>query len=172
MESISRQLFEQSQCLQQPLINQSLNWTLAHNYHLTLCFLGDIQTKDIERLDRIVQSVAHSCSPTIIELSATQWFPNAVKPKALAITPSTNSELETIQTQLRGDLRRAGFHVEGNKFRPHVTLARCKGQDHGQAIVQQPSALNYTMDELVLYSSQLTANGPIYRPVFSHPLGY
>jgi len=81
MESIGRELFEQSQRLQQTLINEALNWTLAHNYHLTLCFLGDIQTKHIEQLDRIVQSVAHSCSPTTIELAAINWFPNTMKPR-------------------------------------------------------------------------------------------
>lgn len=172
MESIASDLLAHFQRLQQLLMHEDLKWSAPHNFHLTLCFLGDIKTKQIEQLDRITESVAQSALGSTIQFDTIRWFPNPMKPKVLALIPEDNNALMTLQTQLRGDLRRAGFHVEGRSFKPHVTLARCKGLHHGQALAEEIIDLHCSMEEIILYSSQLTSDGPIYRPVFSHPLAY
>jgi 2'-5' RNA ligase len=67
--------------------------------------------------------------------------------------------------------------VESRPFKPHITLARIKFARDPDAI--RESAAVYSEKhfgsqraaELVVYSSTLTPNGPIYTPLARAPIG-
>ena len=77
--------------------------------------------------------------------------------------------LELLQDRLERRAESIGFPLEGNPFRPHVTLARVR---EGQRL--PPGALEslegqydqvaFLASELVLYESVLGRGGPRYEP--------
>lgn len=148
----------------------SLRWVPAENYHLTLAFLGDIARRDLERLEQIAADIASYTVPGEFMLQHCEWFPSAVKPRMLVVTPAPYEPLLQLQKQLSQSLNRHGFHLEKRPFRPHITLARVK--DIAQPLDLSGLQVNIPceMDELVLYSSTLERQGPVYSPLLVEPI--
>ena len=76
---------------------------------------------------------------------------------------------------MRLALRRANFNFD-TRFSPHITLGRGrinKGKIHFEANlltqvneILKSEAASFVADQLILFESQLTPKGPIYKPVF------
>ncbi len=145
----------------------SLRWVPPVNYHLTLAFLGDIDTASIEALHLIAQQVVTESSTTVLRFDQLCWFPSSVKPKMLVAMPVENTTLLNLQKRLQRLLRQQGFRVEKRRFRPHVTLARAKAIDGVCDVRDEALAVKSELDELVLFSSQLSQEGARYTPLFA-----
>lgn len=100
-------------------------WIDVENYHITLCFIGDLDdalARDVaEALDGVRRP---AFEVTVADLDA---FGGA-RPKAVyaAVAPvPALMELQAAQERL---LRRLGVPMENRQYTPHVTLARLRGE--------------------------------------------
>lgn len=95
--------------------------------------------------------------------SAALWF--ATKDKGALLSVSRSIDKETI------DL---GFTPNKGDFRPHLTIARLKGQKSSEPIEahlhKEFDPVEFTVYELVIYESRLLATGPLYTKAASIPL--
>jgi 2'-5' RNA ligase len=84
-------------------------------------------------------------------------------------------ELGRLQRRIEQAVQAAGLTPEGRKFKPHVTLARFKG-DPGHWLQEHLAhhaafrAENFEVREFVLYSSLLAQTGAIYTPEAAYSL--
>jgi RNA 2',3'-cyclic 3'-phosphodiesterase len=156
--------------------------------HVTLCFLGNRPTEEI---DPLAAQLAQCCGPVgELSVGAPLWLPPH-RPRALAV------ELHDEQDQLAG-LRRSVVAAYGEppeehpdnaaarharvakhrRFRPHVTVARLRsGPDrrskgsHGNEPALPPTpALSFVPSELILYRSWLSPEGASYEPLACRPI--
>ena len=92
----------------------------AANYHMTLCFLGDIDHRQHEAL--MAELDALTAEPFTLTLDETGIWNG---PKILFSAPSSPpSELMNLAKLTRKSARSAGIEVEGKEYKPHITMVR------------------------------------------------
>lgn len=124
----------------------SARWIDVENYHLTLRFIGDVESRladeIVTALDRIERA------PFAIELGGVGAF-GSKKPHSIYAGVKPSAPLEALQGDIDRTCRRLGLPADTKKFVPHVTLAR----------LRQPKA-----DDVALY---LAGRGNFKAPAFT-----
>jgi len=160
-------------------LSQSTNLSPVspNNFHLTVKFLGETSTSDVEDLDSLLQSRLPTPGPLELTLEGVGVFPSMDHPSVAwaGIEPieplmELHRTVEAVSTEL-------GFDPGDHDFRPHVTLGRYRNsvdgknsllewiQTHGNEQFESFEASN-----LHLYESELKEDGPIYTSIVSWPL--
>ncbi len=157
----------------------AIRWVRPENYHITLAFIGDIQSRDVERLHRLALPVVERYTEALagnrayqLLISRVEWFPGPLKPRLLVAGVNESEPLQQLQRALSRALRSEGFRLEKKAFRPHITLARCKALAAPPDLAEVKVHIETEMDELVLFNSVLSSAGPRYSPLFVEALGY
>jgi RNA 2',3'-cyclic 3'-phosphodiesterase len=132
-----------------------LRWSAAESWHITLQFLGIVETQQypclIERL-RSVHAAPLKIAPEGIATFARAGILYAgVKP---------SPQLLQLQKSITAATGACGFSPEDRPYRPHVTLARVRGSRHSReisAILQRSAGIHafqpFTADQFALYET-------------------
>lgn len=147
----------------------SVRWVRPKNIHLTLKFLGDIKTTDVEAVGDAVQEAVSGFAPLALEASGAGVFPNLRRPRVLwtGIAGQT-TELTQLQKAIDDSLQPIGFPKEARPFKGHLTLGRVKGTIENRTLQKALEAHNtfqsgpFTVDRLFLFKSDLKPTGSEY----------
>jgi len=156
-----------------------VSWVKPHNLHLTLKFLDEVPLKTIPQVSAAVQEAAAACEPFELEIGNAGAFPSAGRPRTLWLGAGQGCEtLGHLYAALEDALKRVGFPKEHRRFSAHLTIGRVRGpgstlSELGPLIKQYAdfAAGRFPVAELVLFSSQLTPQGPIYDALSRAALG-
>ncbi|WP_462402590.1 RNA 2',3'-cyclic phosphodiesterase [Pseudomonas sp. Marseille-QA0332] len=100
----------------------------AENFHLTLLFLGDVDTVRLADICTAVDELAKPSMPVRLSLDRLQAWQRA---RVLVLEPGqTPPVLRRLVYDLQQTLLPLGFQEQSREYRPHLTLAR---DFHGQA---------------------------------------
>ncbi|SEH80097.1 2'-5' RNA ligase [Rheinheimera pacifica] len=132
----------------------------SDNLHLTLFFLGQVNTTQQQRLVAAAQQIkAPAFSLTLDHLAC------FAKPKILYLAPSVIPDaLLQLQQQVAALCKAEGFSDSHDNYRPHITLARhavC-AEDY----YQQLAPLTLQINEFVLYHSTQWDGRLQYLPLY------
>ncbi len=157
-------------------VGSLVRWVAMENMHLTLKFLGNIPSANVEALTQMIRAQADSFNCFDIQLNGIGSLPNPKRPRVIYIGIRAPARLEAFQRQLESATRRLGYTAEERAFAPHLTIGRVRQNipvDDQQRI---RSALEEsTIDSLGtarvnsvhLYKSDLKPTGPLYTKLFS-----
>ena len=148
-------------------------WVDPDNLHLTLRFIGEAdggQAHDVDAALTQVRAVRFE-----LTLAGVGCFGQGRKARALWAGVAPTPELDRLQSRVEQAVQAAGFAPEGRKFKPHVTLARFKGDpghrlDDYLAHHAAVRAESFEAREFVLYSSLLAQAGAIHTSEAVYPL--
>ena len=101
-------------------------WVAPENLHLTLRFIGEVDGSQARDLDAALAQVR--AARLAVTLAGVDRFGSGRKLRALWVGVEPNPELDRLYRKLDHAVRDAGLAPEGRKFKPHVTLARFKGE--------------------------------------------
>jgi RNA 2',3'-cyclic 3'-phosphodiesterase len=158
---------------------RAVRWVPASNIHLTLKFLGEVSTGNLQALARMLQAEAaqhHSFELTIKELGA---FPNVRRPRVIWIGSHAPNDLSTLQKTVESETHKLGYPVEERPFSPHLTLGRISQTARPDEVTQVARALSeltigeisrVTVDRIHLFRSDLHPSGAIYTSLYDYPL--
>ena len=156
-----------------------VKWVERENLHVTMNFLGDVGDEMLSRVCAIAAAVAAEFEPFDFEVRGAVCVPP--KGKQLRMIWAGVSEptgaLSRLYDKLATAFEGLGFRQEERAFKPHITLARVKYAPNAEGFrrsVEQWAQTNFSLqhaDELVVLSSQLTADGPVYAPIARPKLG-
>ncbi|MEM7522323.1 MAG: RNA 2',3'-cyclic phosphodiesterase [Pseudomonadota bacterium] len=144
------------------------------NFHLTLCFFGEVDGAAAEDLHAGLSAVD---APSFdLTLDGAGAF-GGDRPRALYIAARPDPGLLHVQEKVEQAGRTAGVSIEAKKFTPHVTLMRfrpgrasapaaAKWLSHRSAFLAQPE----TISSFQLYRSSLGRSGPIYEELARYAL--
>lgn len=145
-------------------------WASAEQFHLTLAFLGDVEER---RLDDLVERLGRAAARrTAFEtrIAGGGAFPNVGRARVLwaglDLDEGSRTTLDRLATGCRAAANRAGIVVDGQRFRPHVTLARIGHQTEVSSWVQLLDTYAgpmWRVDRIALVASYL-GEGPRGRP--------
>ena len=106
-----------------------LRTTRPAGLHLTLVFLGETREERVPEIRAAMDAAAEAVPPFAIALGELGVFPNLRGPRVLWAGLSRGvSTLALLHTRLAERLGTRGLVTEERAFRPHVTLARARGE--------------------------------------------
>lgn len=154
----------------------AVRWVVPGNVHLTLKFLGDVSPADVDRIGKVMQSVASDSKPFALRLDKLGCFPNPRKPRVIWLGIEGDVDpLIRLQRALEQGLERQGWSSEGRRFHPHLTLGRVKNTSNvveaGYPWGQIRAAGHQQVSEICLVESDLRPSGAIYTVRMRTSLG-
>ena len=156
-----------------------VKWVEPKNLHLTLKFLGDVDTGEIHQVCRAVQDAVADAAPFEFELRGAGAFPGAGRPRTVWLgVAQGEEELVALNGRIEPPLEKLGFRREARRYQPHLTIGRVRRggpgvRALGELLSQRSDfeAGRTAVAEVIVFSSQLDRSGPTYEPLARAPLG-
>lgn len=153
-----------------------LRWTGRASWHLTLAFLGELDEKVLPDLATRLQRAAHRHPPQRLAITGGGAFPAERKAQVLwAGFTSDDRALGRLAASVAAGARRSGAPGTGprRKYRPHLTLARCRAPADVSVVTAALAGFTgtaWTSESIHLIRSQLSAGPPQYEDLAEWPL--
>jgi 2'-5' RNA ligase len=166
--------------LQQDLKDYGIDirWIRPENIHLTLKFIGDVQSDDIDNISGAISTTAKGVSSIPLQAKGIGVFPGVKRPRVLWVGLTGQLELLTkLQKTLDANLKGIGFPPEKRPFKGHLTIGRIKTKMNSKTFVDALLAFRsfesetFVADRIVLFKSELKPNGAVYTKLASATLG-
>jgi len=161
------------------LPQEGVRWTKRGQFHLTLTFLGDVESS---RLEALVSSVRRACGGFgVLQLRVGRigFFPDRRHPRVIwAEVLDVPQRLPLLQRTVEAATARFTSQERERTFTGHVTLGRCKGIARPE--VKTLTALTteiaprgfgeWSADNIEIIRSELASDGSRYRILAVVPL--
>lgn len=145
-------------------------WAGPGQLHLTLAFLASVEDR---RLDELVERLGRAAARRTafeVRVAGGGAFPNVGRARVLwaglDISEPGRTELDRLATGARAAASRTGIAVDGQRFRPHLTLARLGRPDEVSdwvRLLDTYTGPSWTAERVSLVASYL-GEGPRRRP--------
>lgn len=146
--------------------NSHVRWIPPENIHLTLRFLGDTPRARIPEITTFMSDKLGVVAGQF-EITAVTFFPNRKRPTVIAAAVGENPSLSRLADRLNHLSEHFGYKAEKRKFRPHITLGRCrKGFPRGadiEALFEDRQIVHY--HQVILFESIAGPDGAQYREI-------
>lgn len=143
-----------------------VRWVQPHNFHLTVRFLGDLGSREIESAARVVQETRFP--KMVVRLGSLSAFPSVSRPQVLWVGLDCEHDLlHRLVTDVERRLFEAGFGTADKQWKSHLTLGRISGAhgpkewNRGISVPPEP----YRLDMLSLMRSELLPDGARHTPL-------
>jgi 2'-5' RNA ligase len=154
-----------------------VRWVRPGSIHLTLKFLGDVPSGQVENIARAVAQEVRQEPPLTLGAAGLGAFPSRRRPRVIWIGMEGEVQrLSRIQARIENALEPLGFIREKRPFRPHLTIGRIKHRRGLQTLIDAMATLDmpqfnsFDADEIILYKSDLRPTGAIYTKLHRIPL--
>jgi 2'-5' RNA ligase len=152
-------------------------WVDPDSFHITLKFLGDVETGRLESLWRAAAASIQGTPAFAVMFRGIGAFPNTVRARVVwAGVQDGASELMRLASGVEDACAACGFERERRPFHAHLTLGRARRVGPNPALAAAIERLammsvgEAPMDRVLLMSSRLTRSGAIHNVLDEEPL--
>lgn len=143
-------------------------WTLPEHWHVTLAFMAHVADRALDDLVERLTRAAAKRHPMTLHVAGGGAFPHPDHGRVLTAGVDTDDqeELRRLATGARAAAGKAGAPVDGQRFRPHLTIARLGRPESLTRWVRLLDGYRgpaWELDEIALVASYL-GEGPRKRP--------
>lgn len=141
-------------------------WTSVGNQHVTLNFLGWVESRLLPDVLGAVDDTARRHAPADVSLEGLGAFPRERRARVLwAGIDDPGGLLPALATDLGERLRATGYEPEDRPFTAHLTLARFNAP-RPLELPELPAAPGrFSVDRITLFRSRLSPSGARYEVV-------
>jgi RNA 2',3'-cyclic 3'-phosphodiesterase len=100
-----------------------VRWVRAENLHVTLKFIGNVDTGELEAIRGALGEVA-AAGAVELHVRGVGFFPNERRPRVLWAGIVASPNLAPLAAGIDARLEKLGIARETREFAPHLTLAR------------------------------------------------
>ncbi|KRF37924.1 RNA 2',3'-cyclic phosphodiesterase [Nocardioides sp. Soil805] len=150
-------------------------WAPAEQWHLTLAFMEDVADHSVDELTERLAATAGRQQRFASRVVGGGAFPDP--DRARVLWAGLEGDFDALSRGARAAANTSGAVVDGQRFRPHLTLARLGGPANVSRwvrLLDTYAGPSWTVDEVALVASYL-GEGPRGRPrhevVATLPLG-
>lgn len=166
--------------LKKHLGGSGFRWARPGSFHLTLKFIGERPAADQPAIEAALAEVTAVHPPLDLQLRGMGCFPNVKRPRVLWLgvegdtTPLGKLAKATDQALVAA---LPGLEREKRRYHPHLTLARIKTRQAGQATAdwlatpRDGAVAAWRAEAVCLMRSQLHPEGAIYTCLRHFSLG-
>ncbi|MDD9908310.1 MAG: RNA 2',3'-cyclic phosphodiesterase [Ahrensia sp.] len=143
-----------------------VRWVEPGDFHITLRFIGDVSPR---MADDICEALSGRdwTAPNIApgELKAF----GGSKPSSICVSISDDKKLQRLAASQERLMQCLGLPADSRKFKPHITLARCRGSAKSEQVARYLaqnggfSAPVFEPSRFVLYSARESSGGGPYH---------
>jgi len=155
-------------------IHANVRWANPGNMHLTLVFLGDMETDRMNEVKKILDHAVGERSSFELVATGTGYFGKPDSPRVVWVGLADCPALQALQRRIAQELADAEIGFDNKPFSPHLTLGRIKGIDrHTGPLLERIERYgktafgNTTIDRVELIRSVLTPRGAEYSVLHS-----
>jgi RNA 2',3'-cyclic 3'-phosphodiesterase len=153
-------------------------WVERVNLHLTLLFLGEVDSREVPDVCRAASDAAGKFPPFTMSIVGAGAFPSPRHPRILIANVVDGAEqLIELHDAIEAKLLELGsYRREDRPFKPHITIGRVRGQidnDGLAAAIRQFAAWEggqSQVREVLVMSSEVRSEGPEYTVLGRAPL--
>jgi len=178
--SLQHAIQESTAGLRHALGEDLVRWVPPQNVHLTLKFLGDVSSSNLDLIKQMLTAEAaqHQCFE--MQAKGIGSFPNSRRPRVIWIGLQAPAALESLQRGIESASARLGYAADEKSFSPHLTIGRVKQNLSAPEIQRIRSAFEQTnigllgivhIDAAHLFKSDLQPSGSVYTRLFSAKCG-
>ena len=160
-------------------LSKEVRWVNVDNLHLTLKFLGEIESARVDKIKENLSPLCQEFSKFTLKIAGTGCFPNRRKPRVfwLGMEQSKENPLFSMHKWIETNLENLGFEKEKRRFSPHLTLGRVRAKhtvdftylfNHMDSIPFTPVDLD--VENISFMQSRLKPTGAEYSIIESYPL--
>jgi 2'-5' RNA ligase len=148
-------------------------WLPPENYHLTLRFIGEIESWRAEEVDTALAAIR---APRFdLTLAGIGTFEKGGRIQSLYVPAERSEGLSRLQAKVETALQRIGLEPERRRFAPHVTQARTDRADTFKLVsfVQTHALFRLppvAVEHFTLFSSRLGKESAHYVPEVEYEL--
>lgn len=171
-EALQKVLMEQIESLKSLPWAADVRWKPAKNWHLTLKFLGELPTEQVNAIEGSMQNwFAEGMSYFEAEVFAIKGFPVSQSGPFIVATLDATLLLQSLVREIEQQLRCFEIPKDKRAFRPHITLGKWLGGQDGFPALDMPlEAAWLRVDRLNLYESVQAEGSHQYTPLATHVL--
>jgi 2'-5' RNA ligase len=165
--------------LQEKLPDTPVRWVDYQKMHLTLKFLGDISTENINMVEKVLQSEAAKRSVMELGVGGIGAFPKMRHPRVIWIGVEAPPDLFDLRRGIEDGVARLGYNYDKYEFTPHLTLGRISRKASARDVRKVGNVLHEfqvgflgaaRIEAVHLYRSDLRPEGAQYTCLYSAPL--
>lgn len=179
---IQQTIQQKTELLRKDLGASLVRWVAVENVHLTLKFLGDVSSANIDMLTQMLRAEAELVHAFDMQVTGLGSFPGLKRPRVVFIGIQAPAGLEVLNRGIESACARLGYESSAESkrgFSPHLTIGRVRqdvppaGQQKIRRVLAETvvdSLGTARVDSVHLYKSDLKPNGSVYTKLFSAPL--
>jgi 2'-5' RNA ligase len=149
----------------QEMLREAGGVSVPAEVHLTLRFLGDVETKKIKELSARMGAL-EKYPPFSVSMKGLGAFPNIRDPRVVWIGAELGDPFRSILSDLDGMLGASSIGYDKKPFRAHITIGRVRASSNRLtdllAEEKDTEAGSFICSEIFLMSSTLTPKGAIH----------
>lgn len=165
--------------LQQTLREQKANvsWVKSSNIHLTLKFLGDVESSRLPSVCSAVGRAVRLVEPFEIEIAGTGCFSSVKNPRVFWVgLAGIPDQLARLHKVIDAELSTEGFPAETRPFSPHLTIGRVRSPRNSSLAAEALMTAGFESEsffatEVIVMSSDLTPSGSVYSHMGRFSIG-
>jgi len=173
-EDIKRKLFE----IQQKWAGLPVRWTKKNSLHLTLSFLGYVESENLYRICEITKEVARNQQSFFCSFKKVLLGPQGKAPRMIWVVGEKSAEATKVKQELEKEFSlesSINFVPENRSFSPHITLARIK-MDEWRNLKEVPKieenfSFDFSVNSIEVMESHLLGDGAEYIVLESASFG-
>lgn len=154
-----------------------VKWVSPENLHWTLQFLGEVGELEIPAVCSAVSTAAAEVDAFELEARGAGAFPAPDRPRTLWIGAGAGAQaMVALHDAMQRKLNRLGYRAEHRRFVPHLTLGRAGRNSRPRPLVRELAGLaefdggSMLVDEVTIFASKLSSEGPNYEVLAHAPL--
>jgi 2'-5' RNA ligase len=156
-----------------------VKWVEPDNLHVTLLFLGEVDERDVPALCRAVATACAGLVPFGMSVDHVDCFGDRRRPRTIwAGLGAGKLDMVALHDALEPPLLELGcYRREDRPYTPHITLGRARGNRPSDRLAQELDRQagwrggECQVGEVVVLSSELRPEGPVYTVLSRAPLG-
>jgi 2'-5' RNA ligase len=158
---------------------RAVRWVAGKNIHLTLKFLGEVDTQKIGPISQAIQAESQLIRPFALSAGGVGAFPSLHRPRVVWIGVQAPPVLAELAAAIDRAIQQLGFPGEDRPFSPHLTLGRVSQNASPQEVQAIGQVLSTTkigklggfeVTQVTLFRSDLQPGGAVYTPLFAAAL--
>lgn len=178
-ESIQTAIQKETVSLRSAADSSLVRWIPPANIHLTLKFLGDVSTTNLQFIKQMLTQECAQHFSFDLEIGKLGSFPTPKRPRVLWVGVRAPADFEKLQKAIESAAARLGYAPETGDFSPHLTIGRVRQNlaDSGMQKVRMALSSNHVgmlgtvkVSAVHLYKSDLQSTGSVYTKLSSAPL--
>ncbi len=146
---------------------ENVRWEEKEKLHLTLKFLGDINSEMIGEYSKSLGKIIGTYDSLNISFSEFGVFKRRDESKIFWIGLNENKQLLDLVDEIETSFAEFGFEKEKRNFKSHITLLRFRGYEDSEKIVSlthvKLPVIEFKANKVTLFESKLLPSGSVYR---------